>query len=128
MNAEPDHTQDELQKILALKRHETPPPRFFTGLSEKVIDRLNTPEPGPRTFWQRLGLDIESPPVLVCASGVVVCGLLVTGLILSRQVGPFRSAPRAPDDQTDLVVAPPPTARPTAPVQDPSTSSPSAHP
>src|SRR5262245_13649359 len=74
MNPDPDKPQDDLQKMLALKRHETPPPRFFTGFSDKVIDGLREPDTGPRTIWQRLGLDIDSRPVLVCASGVVVCG------------------------------------------------------
>ncbi len=110
MNPIPDK-QDELQKMLALKRHETPSPRFFKGFSGQVIDRLHAPEPPvDQAWWQRLGLD--SKPVLVCATGTLVCGLLLVGLIASLRVQPPKPAPTAPDDQTHLVVAPPPNATP----------------
>lgn len=108
MNPDPDK-QDELQKMLALKRHETPSPRFFKGFSTEVIDRLHSPEPPvEQAWWQRLGLD--SKPVLVSATGVVVCGLLVVGLVASLRVDPPKPAPPSPDDQTHLMVAPPPNA------------------
>jgi hypothetical protein len=113
MNVDPDKNDEELQKMLALKRLETPPPRFFRGFSDKVIDGLNSPQPtGPRTVWQRLGLDFDSRPVLVCASGVVVCGLLGTGVILAVYLGPARPAP-LPAEQ-HLVLTPAPTTQPAA--------------
>lgn len=108
MNPDPDK-QDELQKMLALKRHEAPSPRFFKGFSGQVIDRLHAPEPpANQAWWQRLGLN--SRPVLISAAGIVVCGLLVVGLIASLRVEPPKPAPRSPDDQTHLVVAPPANA------------------
>jgi hypothetical protein len=117
--------QDELQKMLALKRHETPSPRFFKGFSGQVIDRLHTPElPVEQAWWQRLGLD--SKPVLVCASGVVVCGLLVIGLVASLRVPPPKPVPRAPDDKTHLVVAPAPAAGAAPASQDNPLTSPGA--
>ena len=101
--------QDELQKMLALKRHEAPSPRFFKGFSGQVIDRLHSPEPPiDQAWWQRLGLDRK--PVLVSITGVVVCGLLVVGLVASLRVEPPKPATPSPDDQTHLVVAPPPNA------------------
>ena len=116
MNPDPDQQDDELQKMLALKRHETPSPRFFKGFSGQVIDRLHAPDPPvDQTWWQRLGLDRK--PVLVSITGVVVCGLLVVGLIASLRVDPPKPAPADPDDQTHLVVAPQPNA---AAVQAPS--------
>ena len=118
MNADPDKQQEELQKMLALKRHEAPPPRFFRGFSERVIDQLNAPEPPePKTLRARLGLDIDSKPVLVCASGVVVCGLLVVGLIASLRVGPPKAPPRTPDTPVFLILAPSPAVNPAAPDQ-----------
>ena len=108
---DPDKQQQELQKMLALKRHEAPPPRFFRSFSEQVIDRLHAQEPpAPATLRQRLGLDIDSKPVLVCASGIAVCGLLVVGLIASLRLGPPQRPPRAPEDQTLLILTPSPTA------------------
>jgi hypothetical protein len=108
MNPEQDK-QDELQKMLALKRHEAPSPRFFKKFSGEVLDRLHVPEPPiEQAWWQRLGLD--SKPVLVCASGIVVCALLLVGLVASLRATPPKPVPRAADDTTHLVVAPPPNA------------------
>jgi hypothetical protein len=110
MNPDPDK-QDELQKMLALKRHETPSPRFFKGFSGQVIDRLHAPEPPVvQAWWQRLGLDRK--PVQITITGVAVCGLIVVGLIASLSVDPPKPAPPSPDDQTHLVVAPSPNAVP----------------
>ena len=79
--------QDELQRMFARKRQKPPPQKFFKNLSTAVIDRIQNPEPPlPPTVWQRLGLDFDSKPVLVCVSGVAVCGLLAYGLISSRHL------------------------------------------
>lgn len=110
MNAEQDK-QDELQRVLALKRHETPPSRFFTGFSNKVINRLHSPEPPEvKTWWQRLGFDPDNKPVLICVSGVIVCGLLGVGWIASLRVERPKAAPQTLDDQSRYVVAPPANA------------------
>jgi len=79
--------QDELQRMFARKRQEQPPQQFLRGLSTAVIDRIQHPDPPlPPTLWQRLGLDFDSKQVLVCMSGVAVCGLLAYGLISSRHL------------------------------------------
>lgn len=107
MNPQPDPS-DELQKMLALKRHEAPSPRFFKSFSTEVIERLHAPEPPvDQAWWQRLGLD--SKPVLVSITGVVVCSLLVVGLVASLRVDPPKPVPPSPGD-FNLVVAPPPNA------------------
>ncbi len=83
MNPKPDDF-DKVQKLLALKRHEQPPRRFFSEFSEHVIARLDSPvPPRPDHWWQRFGLDFDLQPPLVCALGVVVCGLLLVGIITS---------------------------------------------
>lgn len=118
MNADHDKQQDELQRMLALKRHEAPPSRFFTGFSDKVINRLHSPEsPEIQTWWRRLGFDPDNKPVLICASGVVVCVLLGVGLIASLRVERPKAVPQLIDDQSRFVVAPPVSAmaNPTAP-------------
>ena len=86
----------ELQQMLARKRQQPQPsPRFFKDLSSAVIDRIQNPEPPPpRTLLQKLGLDFDSKPLLVCISGVVVCGLLAYALISSRDV---KEPPAAPE-------------------------------
>ena len=90
----PSDRYDELQKVLALKKHEQPPSQFFERLSGSVRERIQSPEPAPDpSLRQRLGLDFDSKPVLMCAAGVGVCGLLLLGLISSRHVDP----PAMPD-------------------------------
>ena len=108
----PDHDkQTELQRMLALKRHEAPPPRFFRGFSDKVIDRLHTPEPPTDPTWrQRLGLDSDNKTVLVCVSAVVVCGCLAAGMVASIRVDPPKPTLRSASDQSHLIVAPSPNA------------------
>lgn len=78
---------DDVQKALALKRHEQPPPPFFNRFSDEVIDRLHAPRPPERLNWcQRLGLGEDPKPVLLCVLGLVVCGALVVGLIAALRV------------------------------------------
>ena len=85
----PSDRNDELQKVLALKKHEQPPSQFFERLSGSVRERIQSPEPpSDPSLRQRLGLDFDSKPVLMCAAGVGVCGLLLLGLISSRHVEP----------------------------------------
>ena len=114
MNAE-HHKEDELQKVLALKRHEAPPPRFFKGFSHQVLDRLHSPDPAtPQTGWQKLRADLESKPVLVCGSAIVICGLLMLGVIASLRVDPPKPAGRRAGP-TERLIADPPTAALIAP-------------
>jgi len=108
MNAEPDDFQ-QVRRLLSLKRHEQPPPGFFNAFSEKVISRLQAPEPvGSMSWWQRLGLDFDFKPALVCASGVGVCALLVFGIITAMQLQNSSSAVSRGGDlaQHGLVVPP----------------------
>lgn len=82
-----DQSDEELQRILAMKQREIPSPKFFQGLSGRIADRLHHPgPPPPPTLLQRLGLDFDMKPVLICASGIVVCALLVYGILSSRNV------------------------------------------
>ena len=85
---------EELQKLLAMKRHEVPPPRFFNDFADRVLTRLADPEPpSPPTWRQRLGLDFDFKPALVCASGVGLCVALLLGLFASLSNVVPRSAP-----------------------------------
>lgn len=82
-----DQSDEELQRILAMKQREIPSPKFFQGLSGRITDRLHHPgPPPPPTLMQKLGLDFDTKPVLLCASGIVVCALLIYGIVSSRHV------------------------------------------
>jgi len=77
---------DQLRKLLALKRYEIPPPRYFNEFSGQVMARLSRPQRDPLTWWQRLGFMIDLKPAFMCGLGVVICGLLSFGIIGAMQI------------------------------------------
>jgi len=85
---------DSLRRLLALKRHEQPPPGYFNHFSSQVIARIKLGESGEREsvleqlLWeapwlQRLWAAFEAKPILAGVFGVAVCGLLITGVVCS---------------------------------------------
>ena len=85
---------EQLRRLLALKRHEQPPPGYFNSFSAQVIARIKAGERGEDTsslwqlFWegnwlQKVWSAMESKPALAGAFGVMVCGLLLSGVIYS---------------------------------------------
>lgn len=96
MNPESENF-DSLRRLLALKRHEQPPPGYFNRFSTDVIARIEAGEargpawanlidaaPWLQNFWRAL----EGKPVFVGLFGAAVCGLLVTGILRSEQPEP----------------------------------------
>lgn len=76
MSASPDNFES-LEKLLRLKRHEQPPPRYFNDFSGRVLDRIGRGE-AKRSWWERLGFDLR--PALAAGAGMVACGLMVYGV------------------------------------------------
>ena len=85
---------DSLRRLLALKRHEQPPPGYFQDFSGQVVARIRAGEKADRSgFWeslsweapwlQRLWGAFEAKPILAGALGMGVCGLLVSAVSLS---------------------------------------------
>jgi hypothetical protein len=88
---------EQLRRLLALKRHEQPPPGYFNNFSQQVIARLKAGERGEyhsgieRLFWdapwlQRVWAALEAKPILAGVFGVAVCGLLITGVVSSDRL------------------------------------------
>ena len=80
---ETEHDQfEQVRKLLALKKYEQPPPRYFQEFSSGVLAQLQIVR--QRVTWrQRLGLDFDFNPAIVGAVGVGVCVLLLVGVITS---------------------------------------------
>src|SRR5262245_34278820 len=87
---------ESLRRLLALKRHEQPPPGYFNNFSRQVIVRIQAGERGDDAIgfgrwllegvWlQRFWNAFETKPALAGAFGVMVCGLLLSGVIYSDQ-------------------------------------------
>jgi hypothetical protein len=107
---------DRLRQLLALKRHEQPPPGYFNNFSHQVILRIQAGERGEAVaifdgfFWeaawlQRIWAALETKPILAGAFGVALCGLLITGAVISDK-GDVASGALAPSlDTTALPIA-----------------------
>lgn len=83
---------DQLRRLLALKRHEQPPPGYFNAFSSKVIARIEAGERADdpvgfvRFIWEGVWLQklwdaIEAKPALAGVFGAAVCGFLIAGVI-----------------------------------------------
>ena len=97
MTMKPDPENfDALLKLVALKRHEQPPPGYFERLSRGVMARLAAEEAGKQSHWEGVSnmaswlrlvcSAFEAKPILAGAFGVVVCGLMLSGIIYSQRL------------------------------------------
>ncbi len=84
MNPPPDGF-DALRKLLALKRHESPPPGYFNRFADRVIAQLEAEGalPAP-AWWQQWWEALASPPVRALGYGAAVVALLLLGTGLLR--------------------------------------------
>src|ERR1051326_5741415 len=119
MNSAPEDF-DGLKKLLALKRHEQPPPAYFNHFSDKIIARIEAERQAPRlSLWDRLFPELDARPVLACAYGLIITGLLVVGLGISEsRENDDRGDANNPGNpwfaaQTPAPVAPAPAPAPT---------------
>lgn len=96
---------ESLRRLLALKRHEQPPPGYFNSFSSEVIARIKAGDGAHETaierlFWeaswlQRLWAALETKPIMAGAFGAAVCALMVAGVFYSDSPGgqPLVSGP-----------------------------------
>jgi hypothetical protein len=87
---------EQLRHLLAVKRHEQPPPGYYHSFSREVIVRIKAGELGEEqtTVWwswegswlQRVWAAFETRPVVPGAVGLVVCGFFVGGVLISENV------------------------------------------
>jgi|SwirhisoilCB2_FD_contig_31_6575798_length_574_multi_4_in_0_out_0_1 hypothetical protein len=92
MNAEQDNFE-QLRRLLALKRHETPPPGYFDRFSAQVTARIRAGEGAVETGWltplgwfQRLWELFERKPVLAGAFGAAVSAMVVWGAVTTEVI------------------------------------------
>ncbi|MGD0259435.1 MAG: hypothetical protein ABSD29_06370 [Verrucomicrobiota bacterium] len=106
---------EQLRRLLALKRHEQPPPGYFKHFSSQVILRIERGERGTlidRLLWeapwlQRIWAALETKPILAGVCGAAVCGLLVTGVICSDRadVSTVALVPATETESTPMALA-----------------------
>src|SRR3954466_8986378 len=80
-----DENFDHLRKLLALKKHEQPPPGYFNRLPGKILARIEASELAAQsTWWDWLVARFDARPILACAYGFTISGLLLMGFRLSQ--------------------------------------------
>jgi hypothetical protein len=91
-----DHQNfEQLRRLLALKRHEQPPPGYFHNFSSEISARLRAGDQGePESLIERLLRDapwlgrllslLEAKPAFAGAFGAAVCALMISGLLYSE--------------------------------------------
>jgi hypothetical protein len=83
---------DSLRRLLALKRHEQPPPGYFNRFSRDVMARIKAGETGGEMAmelpWiQRVLAMFDVKPIYAGAFGTAVCALLISGVVSSESAG-----------------------------------------
>jgi hypothetical protein len=90
---------EKLQRLLALKRHEEPPPGYFDRLPGQIRARIAHAEAHPEPFWRRWLEAWDVSPALATSYAVAVVALLGAAVWLTR--------PPGASDGRQLVAAPP---------------------
>lgn len=83
---ENDNNFDALRRLLALKRHEVPPPGYFEDFSSRVIARIRAGEAAEPMPWiLRFLQAFEAKPAYPVALASSLCVLLLIGIVNVEQ-------------------------------------------
>lgn len=119
---------ESVRRLMALKRHEQPPPGYFSHFSSEVIARIRVERDGKvyeQSFlirilsgapWlTRLWQGVEAKPAFAGVFGAAVCGLLVSGIVYSERSSSTPPVALLPlNDAEPMVTAFAPSQRPAA--------------
>ena len=73
-----------LQKLLALKRHEQPPPGYLDRLPGQITARLRAEQAAqPEPWWRQLLASFHTKPAWAIAFSFLALGALTTGILLA---------------------------------------------
>jgi hypothetical protein len=103
MNSDSENFE-QLRRLLALKRYEQPPPRYFVDFSSQVLARIRAGEDATfrleteSTWWQRLWSAFEARPVFAGGFGAAVCAVLVSGIFISSEPTSVNLSTELPPD------------------------------
>jgi hypothetical protein len=86
---------ETLRKLMALKRHEQPPPEYLNQLSDRIITRIERGE-GQLNFWDKLSARISLRPSVAYAFGLTVCGALGLSAVYTVRQEMLQAADSSP--------------------------------
>lgn len=106
MNSAPEENFEALQKLLALKRHEVPPPGYFNDFSAKVCARIEAAESSqPASWWHRLLVSFDAKPIVACTYGLALGGLTLFAVYSASNLG-VEDVQRPTGEGSSLVASP----------------------
>jgi hypothetical protein len=87
---------ESLRRLLALKRHETPPPGYFNDFSSQVVSRIHLTKAGASFNWQERLFDeapwlvrlleaLQAKPAFTGGFAAALCALLVFGIVYAER-------------------------------------------
>ena len=86
MNSAPDDFKN-LRRLLALKRHEQPPPGYFNYLPDRIQVRIEREDLSEySTWWEWFVRKIDAQPVLAGAYAFAISGLMLLGFKVSQDM------------------------------------------
>ena len=89
---DPDSENFEaLRQLMALKRHEQPPPGYFTQLPDKIALRIERGE-GQLNFWERLMAGYSFRPAFAYSFALAAFGALAFSVVNAVRTAPADSA------------------------------------
>ena len=94
MNSEPSDFE-ALRKLMALKRHEQPPPGYFSRLPDKIASRLEH-EGGQPEFWEKILAGFAFRPAFAYSFALAAFGALTFSVISTVRTQPQESAQTPP--------------------------------
>ena len=78
---QPSDSERQLLRLLALKRHEVPPPRFFDELPNRILRTLHGQvESESRSWWDRLCSLVGGEPMVAGSYAALGLGALLFGV------------------------------------------------
>ena len=91
-----------LQKLLALKRHEQPPPGYFDRLPGQILARIKAEPAAPAGSWWQQFLDgLRTKPAWALSFSVLVLGALAIGVLSAQRLATENAgAPASPSVAT----------------------------
>jgi len=96
MNSDPGEFE-ALRKLLALKRHEQPPPGYFNRLPDQIAARLARGE-GKSRFWEDFLGQFVFRPAFSYGFALAAFGALAASMVYSVTMQPQQSAQMPPNN------------------------------
>jgi hypothetical protein len=123
---ENENNFESLRRLLALKRHETPPPGYFDNFSAKVTARIRADEArqaesaSRQLPWLfRLLSTFEAKPAFAGAFASALCMLLVFGIVYAERPDVAPQSPLQTAQITSPLAAVSPVALNSLPAEQP---------